>query len=72
MTTVATRIEREIGQLPLEDMLLLHEHLLVSIHEKEDASPLDPAFRDEIARRVEEIDSGKAKGVDAFEALKDM
>jgi putative addiction module component (TIGR02574 family) len=72
MTAVAKRIEQEIRQLPLEDMLVLHEHLVASIHEKEDAAPLDPAFRDEIQRRVKEIDSGKADGVDAFEALKEM
>jgi hypothetical protein len=31
-----------------------------------------PAFRDEIQRRVKEIDSGKVEGVDAFEALRTM
>jgi len=72
MTAVAKRIEMEIQQLPLEDMLVLHEHLVASIHEKEDTQPLDPAFRDEIQRRVKEVDSGKAKGFDAFEALKEM
>jgi len=69
MTAVAIKIEQEIRQLPLEDMLALHEHLLVSIHEKEDTQRLDPAFRDEIQRRVQEIEAGKAEGVDAFEAL---
>jgi len=72
MTAVAKRIEMEIQQLPMEDMLVLHEHLVASIHEKEDTRPLDPAFRDEIQRRVKEVDSGKAKGVDAFEALEEM
>ena len=72
MTAVATKIEQEIRQLPLEDMLALHQHLLVSIQEKEDTQRLDPAFRDEIERRVKEIDSGKADGVDAFVALKEM
>ncbi len=72
MTAVAIKIEREISQLALEDMLALHEHLLVSIHEKEDTHRLDPAFRDEIQRRVKEIESGKAEGVDAFAALKEM
>jgi hypothetical protein len=70
MTAMAKKIEQEIRHLPLEDMLLLHEHLLASIHEKEEA--LDPAFREEIQRRVKEIDSGKAKGVDPFKALKEM
>jgi hypothetical protein len=30
MTTAAKRIELEIRQLPLEDMLVLHEHLVAS------------------------------------------
>lgn len=72
MTAAAKRIEEEIRQLPLEDMVVLHEHLVASIHEKEEAEPLDPAFRDEIQRRVNEVDSGKVTGVDAFQALKDM
>jgi len=55
MTTAAKRIELEIRQLPLEDMLVLHEHLVASIHEKEDAEPLDPAFRGEIQRRVKRL-----------------
>ena len=72
MTAVAKKIEQEMQHLPLEDLLVLHEHLIVSIHEKEDTQQLDPAFRHEIRRRVQEVDSGKAEGVDAFEALKEM
>jgi len=72
MTSVAMRIEREFRQLPLDDMLALHECLVASIHEREDSQPLDPAYRDEIKRRVQEIDSGGAKGVDAFKALEGM
>lgn len=72
MTATAKRIEHEIKQLPLEDMLVLHEQLVASIHEKEDSQSLDPAFREEIQRRVKEIESGKAEGVDALSALKEM
>jgi len=72
MTAIAKRIEQEIRELPMEDMLFLHEQLVASIHEKEDAQTLDPAFRDAIQQRVKEIDSGNAKGVDAFQALKEM
>jgi len=66
MTATAKRIEQEIRDLPLEDMLVLHDQLVTSIHEKEEAHKLDPAFREEIQRRVKEIDSGKAEGVDAL------
>lgn len=72
MTAAAKKIQQAIAQLPLEDMLTLHEHLVVSIHEKEDTEQLDPALRDEIQRRVQEIDSGMAEAGDAFDALKTM
>jgi hypothetical protein len=72
MTAVAQRIEKEIENLSLEDMLVLHQHLVTSIHQLEDSQHLDPAFRAEIQQRLEEIDSGGAKGVDAFDALKEM
>ena len=72
MTATAKRIEQEIRQLPLEEMLILHEHLVASIHEKEDTQELDPAYCEEIQRRVKEIDSGKVEGIDAFQALNEM
>jgi hypothetical protein len=72
MTATAKRIEQEIRELPLEDMLVLHDQLVASIHEKEEAQKLDPAFREEIQRRVKEIGSGTAEGVDALQALKEM
>jgi hypothetical protein len=70
MTAAAKKIEEEIQQLELEDMLALHEHLISSIHEKERA--LDPLFREEIQRRIREIDAGQAEGVDPFQAVKEM
>lgn len=69
---MAKKIEQEMRQLPLDDMLALHEQLIASIHEREDAQALDPAFKEEIQRRVKEIDSGKAEGVDPFKALEEM
>ena len=72
MTAAAKRIGQEIRRLPLEDMLELHEELLASIDEKEASAPLDPEFQSEILRRVQEIDTGKVDGVEAFGALKDM
>ncbi len=70
MTVIAQRIEKDIRQLSLEEMLALHEKLLASIGEKE--KKLDPAYADEIRRRIEEIDSGKVEGTDAFQAIKEM
>jgi hypothetical protein len=72
MTLIAQRIEKDIGQLSLEEMLALHEKLLASIGERENSQHLDPAYADEIRRRIGEIDSGKAEGTEAFQALKEM
>ena len=72
MTANAKRIEQEIRELPLEYILVLHDQLVTSIHEKEETQKLDPAFREEIQLRVKEIDSGNAEGVDALQALKEM
>jgi putative addiction module component (TIGR02574 family) len=72
MTVIAQRIEKDIRELSLEEMLALHETLLASIDEKENAQNLDPAYADEIRRRITEIDSGKTEGTDAFQSLKEM
>jgi hypothetical protein len=69
MTAAAKRIEQEIRQLPLEDMLVLHEQLVASIHERESNEQLDPEFKEEIKKRIKQIDSGSACGIDAFKAL---
>jgi hypothetical protein len=70
MTAIAQKIEQDLKGLPLEDMLLIHEHLLTSIEQREADLPED--YRREIERRIAEIDAGTDKGVDAFEALKKM
>ena len=71
MTAAAIRIENEIRGLPLEDQLALHTQILVLIY-KDEPQPLDPAFREEILRRIEEIDAGEVQGSDPFEALRRM
>jgi len=72
MTAIAKKLGKEIQHLALEDMLALHEHLIVSIHQREEARSLDPAFRNDIQRRIDEIDSGRVQGTDALESLKNM
>lgn len=72
MSATAEKLAREISQLSTEDMLALHTLLLQALYARQDSEELDPAFRDDIARRIDEIDSGKVTGVDAFEALKRM
>jgi hypothetical protein len=72
MSVATEKIERAIRKLPVEQMVSVHEHLIAAIHDKADAEGLDPAFREEIERRVRDIDAGKAQGTDAFQALRKM
>jgi len=72
MTVIAQRIESAISQLSLEEMLQLHQKLLASISEMENAQALDPAYATEIRKRIDEIDSEQITGIDAFQALKVM
>ena len=72
MTAAIAKLESEIQQLPLGAMLLLHENLITAIQDRQDQMGLDPAWRAEIQRRIEGIESGKAQGVDAFQALQNM
>jgi putative addiction module component (TIGR02574 family) len=72
MTATAQKIEQEIRRLPVEDKVALHEHLVADILDAAEAHGLEPSYRDEVKRRVAEIKAGRAKGVDAFKALKKM
>jgi hypothetical protein len=72
MSPATRELERSIRLLPFDDMVALHECLIAAIHETEDSKELDPAFRSDIARRVQSVDSGHAVGIDAFRALEKM
>jgi len=72
MTASARKIEQSFADLPLEDLLALYGRLLETIYTRENAEGLDPDFRAEIQRRIDEIDAGRAQRVDAFAALKQM
>ena len=72
MTTATLKIAREMKGLPIEEMMTLHQELIATIHEREEDRGLDPVYAVEIRRRVTEIKSGKAKGVDAYRAIRRM
>jgi hypothetical protein len=38
---------QSVSARPVSDMLVLHEHLVASIHQTEETEELDPAFRSE-------------------------
>jgi hypothetical protein len=72
MNAASAKIERAIQNLPVDDMVSIHERLIRTIHDKADSQGLDPEFCDEIRQRIKDIDAGKVKGVDAFRALRKM
>lgn len=58
MTKAAEQIAEEFRQLPVEEMLALHTRLTETIQEREDAQGIEPAFREDINRRIREIGKG--------------
>jgi hypothetical protein len=72
MASATEKIESQIFELPLDDLLLLHERLVATIHDKAEREGLDPEYRRQILARIDDIDSGRVPGVDAFDALKNM
>ena len=72
VTATARKIEQEIKDLSLQDLVALYPRLIEAMYAKEDREGLDPNFRQDILRRIDEIDSGRAEGVDAFKALNEL
>lgn len=72
MTATARKIEEQIQELPLQDLIALYPRIIEAMYAKEDAEGLDPAFRNDILRRIDDIDAGRAEGVDAFKALNEL
>ena len=56
-------------QLTPEDREVLVERLIASL---EYAQPLHPAWRDEITRRVADMDAGRVRFIPADEAMADL
>ena len=55
----------------MDEMVDLHENLIDRIHEQSTASH-DSAFRATLERRVEELQSGAVKGIDAMQVLRSL
>jgi len=72
MSAVTEKLDREISKLSGVELVSLHERLIARIHASAEAKGLDPAYQEEIRRRLTEIDDGTAKGLEAFRALKKM
>ena len=72
MSVATEKIAGAIRKFPVRELVSMHEHLMATIQHRADAEGLDPAFRDEIAQRVIEIEDGTAKGDGRIRALKKM
>jgi putative addiction module component (TIGR02574 family) len=67
-TTSYAHLEDEVLHLPLEDRSRLANRLLESLDE-DDGFELSAEWKEELQRRVKEIDEGKAKMIPGEEVL---
>jgi putative addiction module component (TIGR02574 family) len=63
MTATAKQLEVEMRKLPIEDLIELHERLIETVHRAVEELGLSPEWRDEIARRIKDIDEGRVTGI---------
>ena len=71
MSPLVNKLKKEVEQLSMDEMVDLHENLIDRIHEQSTASH-DSAFRATLERRVEELQSGAVKGIDAMQVLRSL
>ena len=69
MSTTVQSIAEQAMQLTPEDREVLVERLIASL---ESAEPVHPDWRDEIARRVADMDAGRVRFVPADEAMAEL
>ncbi len=62
-------IEQEIKELSLDEMVVLYDHLMATIQERESAEGLDEERKETIERRTKEIDAGSVEGQEAFSVI---
>lgn len=71
MAVTLEQIVRDVRDLPVQEREQLLAELIRDLEPHDDASPeeIEKAWDTEIARRLEEIDSGKVKGIPAEEVF---
>jgi len=70
MTTQAAEIMDVVDSLPIDMKLELIDHLLESISPSK--KEIDEAWKDEVERRIDEVDSGKVKLITGDEVFARM
>lgn len=71
MSPIVNKLKKEMERLSVDEMVDLHEELIDRIHERSTMTR-DTAFRNTLERRVEELESGAVKGIDAIDVLKSL
>lgn len=70
---IRPELRDELMKLSAEERLELAEELFESVPESDVEAPdLDPQWTEELARRVEEIRSGKVEGIPAEQVLAEL
>ena len=69
MSTTVQHVAEQAMQLSSEDREALVERLIASL---EPAESLHPEWREEISRRVAEMDAGRTRFIPADEAMADL
>ncbi|HZE61039.1 MAG TPA: addiction module protein [Burkholderiales bacterium] len=70
MSDLVDELARKARALPPEERVRLAEELLATVHEVD--PEVEAAWDEEIRRRIEEIDSGKAKLIPAEEVFAEV
>lgn len=70
MSALAEDLKSQLGGLPVADRAELAHYLLASLEPEDDG--VAEAWREEIARRSQEIRSGMATGTSAEEFMKEL
>lgn len=71
MTESAERIKDELARLPAQDRAEL-AHFLIGTLDAEVDDDAEAAWAEELTRRAEEIDSGRATGVPADQVFSEL
>lgn len=71
MSLSVEQIVREVRQLPTEQAAELFDRLLVETFAQPDPG-IDAAWRQEVRRRIADIESGREPGVDGDEVMAEL
>jgi putative addiction module component (TIGR02574 family) len=71
MTATAERLKQELAQLAIEERAEIAQFLIDSLEEETDEDA-EAAFREELQRRSDDFDAGRAKGRPVEEVLEEL